>query len=75
MNEIVESHNMGKLITEAIFVGYKAPVSDAFIIYLMTYNWGDQVRADIIRQTIVAGQIARSVYGEKPSVRLMRPVQ
>lgn len=74
MGKINESHSMTALITEAVFVGSRVPIADAFVIYQMTYNWKDQVRADIIRRIIVFGQIKRSVTVEKSSVCLMRPI-
>ena len=49
-----------QLLDQALFIGMDASIDDAFIFYHMTLHWENQFLADIVRCTIVAGQIARS---------------
>lgn len=55
-----EPNSAEQLLDQALFIGMDASISDAFIFYQMTTHWENQFLADIIRNTIVAGQIARS---------------
>ena len=55
-----EPNFVEQLLDQALFIGMDASIDDAFIFYQMTLHWDNQFLADIVRSTIVAGQIARS---------------
>jgi len=57
------------ILNEAVTIGRTCTPAEAWKCMRVTYKWRDQQFAEIIRRTVVAGQIALST-DTKPTINL-----